>query len=125
MIKTAAAADPERLTTRIAFGLCALIAAATLVAALRMYIPLFSAPAIPSAPPSIDATLSRWAPAAADEVESAPAVPVRVANPFDASEVFEFPQGTPTAEARAAMAEILLQRARERYARLDSHMARR
>jgi hypothetical protein len=40
--------------------------------------------------------------------------PVRYANPFDSSEVFEFPAGTSRAAAREAVAEILLQRAVER-----------
>ena len=40
--------------------------------------------------------------------------PVRVKNPFDSSEVFEFPAGTTQAEARDAVAELLMQRALER-----------
>lgn len=43
-----------------------------------------------------------------------PSSPVRVANPFDASEVFEFPPGTLEASARESVATILLQRARDR-----------
>ena len=39
---------------------------------------------------------------------------VQVINPFDATEVFEFQAGTPESEARNAVAELLLQRARER-----------
>lgn len=48
---------------------------------------------------------------------SAPAVkpaPVRLANPFDATEVFEFPPGTSPEQAREAAAEILINRARDR-----------
>jgi hypothetical protein len=45
-----------------------------------------------------------------------PAV-VQVVNPFDASEVFELPPETPQEEARNVIADLLLQRARER--RLD------
>jgi hypothetical protein len=41
---------------------------------------------------------------------------VRIANAFDATEVFEFPQGTTDAAARKAVAELLLNRARERRA---------
>lgn len=37
--------------------------------------------------------------------------PVRVANPFDASEIFEFPYGTSEAEAREAIAGFLMERA--------------
>jgi hypothetical protein len=43
-----------------------------------------------------------------------PDVPVRFKNPFDASEVFEFPAGTSRTEVRNAVAEVLSQRARER-----------
>jgi len=42
------------------------------------------------------------------------AQPVTFKNPFDASEVFQFPSGTSEAEARQSVAEILIQRARER-----------
>jgi hypothetical protein len=44
-----------------------------------------------------------------------PAKPaLRFVNPFDATEVFEFPAGTSHAERREKVAQILLQRARER-----------
>jgi hypothetical protein len=43
--------------------------------------------------------------------------PVRYTNPFDASEVFEFPPGTTEVEARDAVADLLLQRARDRVRR--------
>jgi len=42
------------------------------------------------------------------------AAPVQFTNPFDASEVFEFPPGTTETAAREAVAELLLQRARDR-----------
>lgn len=42
--------------------------------------------------------------------------PVRFRNPFDKTEVFEFPPGTTKAEARDAVAQILLDRAAERRA---------
>jgi hypothetical protein len=45
---------------------------------------------------------------------SADNVPVQFPNPFDAAEVFEFPPGTSEFEARDAVAEMLLQRARDR-----------
>jgi hypothetical protein len=41
-------------------------------------------------------------------------VPVRFTNPFDAGEVFEFPPGTSETQARDAVADLLLQRARDR-----------
>jgi hypothetical protein len=37
--------------------------------------------------------------------------PVRVANPFDASEIFEFPHGASEADARDAIAGFLMERA--------------
>jgi hypothetical protein len=42
--------------------------------------------------------------------------PVRITNAFDAREVFEFPSGTSESEAREAVVELLLSRARERRA---------
>jgi hypothetical protein len=42
--------------------------------------------------------------------------PVRIANAFDHTEVFEFPHGTTEPEARKAVAELLLSRARDRGA---------
>lgn len=54
-------------------------------------------------------------------------LPTRFTNPFDASEVFEFPPGTPENAARESVAEMLLERARERRAQLSSvkHVAGR
>jgi hypothetical protein len=58
--------------------------------------PAASEPAVPAAPPT------------------PPAPPVRVRNPFDATEVFEFPAGTTKAEARQKISQVLLQRAVDR-----------
>lgn len=44
-----------------------------------------------------------------------PGEPVRFKNPFDHSEVFEFPPGTSPAEARQAVAQVLMERARDRH----------
>jgi hypothetical protein len=55
------------------------------------------------------------APAAEPEPESGPE-PLHFRNPFDAAEVFDFPAGTSQDEARAAVAAILLERARSRAA---------
>ncbi len=49
------------------------------------------------------------------------APPVRFTNPFDKSEVFEFPAGTTRAEARDAVADILMQRATERKVTIRTH----
>jgi hypothetical protein len=40
--------------------------------------------------------------------------PVTFTNPFDATEVFQFPSGTSESEARQSVAELLMQRARDR-----------
>jgi hypothetical protein len=47
-------------------------------------------------------------------------LPTRFTNPFDASEVFEFPPGTTQDAARESVAETLLQRARERRIQVSS-----
>jgi hypothetical protein len=48
-------------------------------------------------------------------VQAGPAgEPLRVANPFDATEVFEFPAGTSEADAHEAVAGFLLERATRR-----------
>ncbi len=51
------------------------------------------------------------------------AEPVRFANPFDANEVFEFPAGTSQAEARDAVADILMARAMERQRQFDARVS--
>jgi hypothetical protein len=51
--------------------------------------------------------------------------PVRFINPFDATEVFEFPPGTTQSDARQAVADFLLQRARDRYQRPTPSLAQR
>ena len=40
--------------------------------------------------------------------------PLRVANPFDSSEIFEFPAGTSEADAHEAVAGFLIERATRR-----------
>ena len=51
--------------------------------------------------------------------------PVRFTNPFDATEVFQFPAGTSESDARQAVAGVLLQRARDRndFASKAAHAA--
>lgn len=44
---------------------------------------------------------------------------VQVVNPFDSKEVFQFPAGTSDAEGRAKVAQILMQRARERQSKWE------
>lgn len=43
-------------------------------------------------------------------------VPVKFVNPFDTTEIFEFPPGTSETDVRDAVAELLLHRARDRQA---------
>jgi hypothetical protein len=80
------------------------VAAASLPA-VKVTPPAASEPAVPATPPD---------------------PPVRVRNPFDATEVFEFPAGTTKAEARQKIAEALLQRAVDRRSQAqDRRRARR
>jgi hypothetical protein len=54
-----------------------------------------------------------------------PEPPVRFRNPFDASEVFEFPPGTSDDSARESVAAMLLQRARDRQATHEAKNSQR
>ncbi len=67
-----------------------------------------------SAPAVALQTSGSSAPAAPPPAASA-GPPVRFKNPFDRSEVFEFPPGTSKAEARRWVANMLLERARDRH----------
>jgi hypothetical protein len=76
--------------------------------------------AAPIPPPIAALTPAPAAPIAAP-------VPVKFANPFDRSEVFEFPAGTSKSEARARVADLLMKRAQERraqYKRVAPHHTR-
>jgi hypothetical protein len=64
--------------------------------------------------PSTSMPVGTAEPANATQPEQPQGEPVRVRNPFDASEVFQFPAGTSMAEARQSVAAVLLGRARER-----------
>ena len=52
-------------------------------------------------------------------IAQSPSQAVHLVNPFDATEVFEFPAGTSAAESREQVAQTLLQRARERQSRWE------
>jgi hypothetical protein len=71
-----------------------------------------------TAPQSVMLRIAAEDPVAGPVPQPAPAKaqssPTRFTNPFDASEVFEFPPGTTEDAARDLVAEMLLQRARER-----------
>jgi len=68
--------------------------------------------AAPQAPAAV-------APPAAEPLQPAdpqPATtPVRFKNPFDRSEIFQFPAGTSLEDARQSVADLLIQRARDRH----------
>jgi hypothetical protein len=74
-------------------------------------------PAIQAAPAPAGEPAPQAAPTAADtqlSTATTEPAPVRFANPFDSSEVFEFPPGTSYVEARDRVARVLIARARER-----------
>lgn len=62
----------------------------------------------------VEAPVSNWSPVPDPVVEEVEQAPTLVANPFDASEVFELPPGLSRDEARAMVADLLLKRASER-----------
>jgi hypothetical protein len=71
----------------------------------------------PAAAVTTVAHLPVVAPIPAPAVSTEPqGTPVQIRNAFDPREVFEFPPGTPETEARQAVAELLLARARDRHA---------
>jgi hypothetical protein len=101
-------------------GFGALLAVAAIIS-YEVLQPVPEIPALPPPPPLADAD-------AIPRKISAPAVeqpPVRVQNPFDKHEVFEFPAGTTLEAAHAAVADTLLERARERQAEYDAKHPRK
>jgi hypothetical protein len=68
----------------------------------------------PPQPPATAAVRPTAAFPPAASIASSPPPPVQVMNPFDPTEVFEFPAGTSPAESQDRMAQVLLQRARDR-----------
>jgi hypothetical protein len=72
-----------------------------------------SIPADPQSSGRASVAMQSTEPAAVTEVAQQES-PVRVKNPFDTSEVFEFPPGTSRTQAREMVQAVLLQRARER-----------
>jgi hypothetical protein len=83
-------------------------------------LPPTSAPAPLAAPSSAPlaaaptSDVSRSSSQVPQPAETATPDPVRFRNPFDPSEVFDFPPGTTRDEARAAVAALLIERARNR-----------
>lgn len=62
------------------------------------------------------APMPDWVAESADPPAEPAPEPVRFTNPFDKTEVFDFPPGTTRAEAREAVAQLLLERAAARRA---------
>jgi hypothetical protein len=103
---------PYRRTARIDFICNVTSAAAVLGIAVAFLWPASARHPPARAPAVISAVrLAAVAPAGAAEPQGAP---VRIRNAFDVTEVFEFPNGTTKSEARKAVAELLLSRARDR-----------
>jgi len=76
------------------------------------------------APPPVTIKAPTSAAPAAPEPADSQSPPVRFKNPFDASEVFEFPPGTSEADVRQSVADLLLQRARDRHSHRSGGMKR-
>jgi hypothetical protein len=75
---------------------------------------------VPAPAPITRTSFTIPTPAIAPEPAPAESPSIRFANPFDKAELFEFPAGTSKEAARDAVAEILLERAKERrYRRLS------
>ncbi|MDB6046811.1 MAG: hypothetical protein JWM63_5362 [Gammaproteobacteria bacterium] len=77
-----------------------------------------------SSPPAVTTRAPTSAAPAAPEPAGSQSLPVRFKNPFDASEIFEFPPGTSEGEARQSVAELLLQRAHDRQHHRSGGMKR-
>ena len=101
-----------RRPSEIAIALSLTLAAMAAGYALYSYVgPFHSARVTP--PPSVDPWVDAEPEWVAMETEPV-GDPVRVANPFDASETFDFPAGTSEADAREAIAGFLIERAANR-----------
>jgi hypothetical protein len=101
------------------------LSVAALLALIAATIGLWPTERQPKAPPqSGTPTLSAPDPLSASPLQTGPFgaqdLPTLFTNPFDTSEVFEFPPGTTEDAARESVAEMLLQRARERRAQVSS-----
>lgn len=114
----------EELAERTSPVAIAGFGAVLILAAFMGYEVLKPVPDVPALPPPPPLAQADEAPRAiATVVEQAP--PVRVRNPFDKKEVFEFPPGTTPEAARAAVADALLERARERQAAYEAKHPRK
>jgi hypothetical protein len=109
-----ATASPPPLRRHSPWTTVAVATAMSAVSSGITYLATARAPAGATAEPSgLSASLAVFP---APQAHVASEVQVTFANPFDAAEVFTFPAGTTETDARDAVAELLLKRARERDA---------
>jgi len=114
----------EELAERRSPAAIAGFGVALTLAAIIGYEVLKPVPVVPALPPPPPLAPIVEAPrAVAPPVVEQP--PVRVTNPFDKKEVFEFPAGTTPEAAQAAVADTLLARARERQAEYEAKHPRK
>ena len=73
----------------------------------------------------VDPELARVGEERAPTAPSADSEAMRIKNPFDRTETFEFPPGTSKAEAREAIAKLLMERAHDRLPLLAEAARRR
>jgi hypothetical protein len=109
-----------------AWQLPAVVAAATVTALVGVgYLYAFAGKHAPAPPPVVSLDLVEPDPIVPSVKKRTPVGPiVRIKNPFDRREVFEFPPGTSKAEARDAVAKLLMERAMERRALYTSNPTR-
>ncbi len=95
-----------RRPSEVAIGLALTLAAVAAGSALYSYLGPANSGRVATS--GVDASTQReWV-----AMETQPVgEPLRVENPFDSTEVFEFPSGTSEADAREAVAGFLLERA--------------
>jgi hypothetical protein len=110
-----------------AWQLPAVVAAASLTALVGVgCLYAFAGKHAPAPPPAASLDLVEPEPIVPSVKQLAAAGPiVRIKNPFDRHEVFEFPPGTSKAEAREAVAKLLMERAMERRALLSANTPKR
>jgi hypothetical protein len=116
---SAESASPSQTNSRLVLSLALVLGVSAVIAFHTNRIPDRSRDRTTAAAAHRPTFEDEWADA------QPPEEPVRFANPFDASEVFEFSPGTTESEAREAVAGFLIERATNRQARLDGKAERR
>jgi hypothetical protein len=101
------------------------VACAAAVAAIAGVVYLYKFSAAPVPPPAVVVPVEIDPVTPSVQKLAAVGPVIRIKNPFDKREVFEFPPGTSKAEAQDAVARLLLERAIDRGALYTSNTARR